>query len=145
MKSIARASVALALAALPASTLAQVTQAYQYDGHGRLTGVTTTGGAGTHTSAYAYDDANNRTYRSQTGTTAYAAILQGLGEVLGANPMFASAAAELEKAAARLMLADPEGSSAVIAASAPVIADELIDPPGLRSFRELVPTNGSVR
>lgn len=58
----------------PAASLAQVTQSYSYDANGRLTGVVTTGGAGTHTSAYTYDAANNRTSRSQTGTTAWAAV-----------------------------------------------------------------------
>lgn len=79
MRSYAVVSVTMALAFLPAQALAQVTQTYQYDGNGRLTGVTTTGGAGSHVSAYAYDDAHNRTFRSQTGTTAYAAIPQNLG------------------------------------------------------------------
>jgi hypothetical protein len=60
----------------PGAALDQVTQTYSYDAHGRLTGVVTSGGAGTHTSAYAYDGANNRTSRSQTGTTAWAALPQ---------------------------------------------------------------------
>lgn len=60
----------------PGASLAQVTQSYSYDANGRLTGVVTSGGSGTHTSAYAYDGANNRTSRSQTGTTAWAAIPQ---------------------------------------------------------------------
>lgn len=68
------AAVLLASTTLPAS--AQVTQSYSYDASGRLTGVATSGGAGTHTSAYAYDRANNRTSRSQTGTTAWAAVSQ---------------------------------------------------------------------
>lgn len=69
-------AVALVAGAAPGASLAQVTQTYSYDANGRLTGVVTTGGAGTHTSAYAYDGANNRTSRSQTGTTAWAAISQ---------------------------------------------------------------------
>lgn len=60
----------------PGVGLAQVTQTYSYDANGRLTGVVTSGSAGTHTSAYAYDAANNRTARSQTGATAWAAIPQ---------------------------------------------------------------------
>ena len=58
----------------PGVSLAQVTQTYGYDANGRLTGVVTSGSAGTHTSAYAYDGAHNRTSRSQTGTTAWAAL-----------------------------------------------------------------------
>jgi YD repeat-containing protein len=65
----------LAIAAAPQAQ-AQVTQIYQYDANGRLTGVTTTGASGTNTSAYVYDDANNRVSRTQTGTTAYATLLQ---------------------------------------------------------------------
>ncbi|MDP2182351.1 MAG: RHS repeat domain-containing protein [Actinomycetota bacterium] len=60
----------------PCASLAQVTQSYSYDANGRLTGVVSTGGAGTHTSTYAYDAAHNRTSRSQTGTTAWAAVAQ---------------------------------------------------------------------
>ena len=78
MKILAVSFCAAALVALgaPGASLAQVTQTYSYDANGRLTGVVTTGGAGTHTSAYAYDAANNRTSRSQTGVTAWAAISQ---------------------------------------------------------------------
>ncbi len=60
--------------AAPGAGQAQVTQSYTYDANGRLTGVATTGGAGTHASAYAYDDADNRVSRSQSGTSAWAAI-----------------------------------------------------------------------
>ena len=71
-------AVSLGVVALcaPVVSQAQVTQTYSYDANGRLTGVVTTGGAGTHTSAYAYDAANNRTSRSQTGVTAWAAVTQ---------------------------------------------------------------------
>ena len=75
MKFLAVSLGAVVLFASGAS-LAQVTQTYSYDANGRLTGVVTSGGAGTHTSAYAYDGANNRTSRSQTGATAWAAIPQ---------------------------------------------------------------------
>lgn len=75
MKPLVSVCVALALAVVPAAASAQVTQTYQYDANGRLTGVATTGAAGTNTAAYAYDDADNRTSRSQTGTTAYATLL----------------------------------------------------------------------
>ncbi len=74
MKSLLSVCGALALAGLPAAASAQVTQSYQYDANGRLTGVTTAGSAGTNTAAYVYDDADNRTSRSQTGTTAYATL-----------------------------------------------------------------------
>lgn len=69
-------AVSLGAAALvaPGPSLAQVTQSYSYDANGRLTGVVTTNGVSTHTSAYAYDAANNRTSRSQTGATAWATI-----------------------------------------------------------------------
>lgn len=70
------ALVGLVAGLLPAASAAQVAQSYSYDANGRLTGVVTSGGAGTHTSAYTYDDASNRTSRSQTGTTAWAAISQ---------------------------------------------------------------------
>ena len=73
MKTLAALLGAVAVIA-PVASRAQVTQTYSYDANGRLTGVVTSGGAGTHTSAYAYDAANNRTSRSQTGTTAWAAI-----------------------------------------------------------------------
>lgn len=73
MKCLAISFGAVVLVA-PGVGLAQVTQTYGYDAHGRLTGVVTSGGAGTHTSTYAYDGANNRTLRSQTGTTAWAAL-----------------------------------------------------------------------
>jgi YD repeat-containing protein len=75
MKILAVSFGAFALVA-PGVSLAQVTQTYSYDANGRLTGVVTTGTAGTHTSAYAYDAANNRTSRSQTGVTTWAAISQ---------------------------------------------------------------------
>lgn len=74
MKPLVSVSIALMLGSLPAVAIAQVTQTYQYDANGRLTGVTTTGSGGTNTAAYTYDDADNRTSRSQTGTSAYAAI-----------------------------------------------------------------------
>lgn len=60
--------------AAPGAGQAQVTQSYSYDANGRLTGVATSNGASAHTSAYAYDGADNRTSRSQTGTSAWAAI-----------------------------------------------------------------------
>lgn len=75
MKFLAVSFGAVVLVA-PGVGLAQVTQTYSYDAHGRLTGVVTSGSAGTHTSAYAYDGANNRTSRSQTGATAWAALPQ---------------------------------------------------------------------
>lgn len=61
---------------VPGASLAQVTQSYSYDANGRLIGVVTSGSGNTHTSAYAYDDANNRTSRSQTGTSAWASLPQ---------------------------------------------------------------------
>ena len=76
MKLFACASVATLALAAALQAQAQVTQTYQYDANGRLTGVTTTGASGTNTSAYVYDDANNRVSRTQTGTTAYAALLE---------------------------------------------------------------------
>ena len=75
MKILAATFGAVALA-IPGVSLAQITQSYSYDANGRLTGVVTSGGAGTHTSAYAYDAANNRASRSQSGTSAWAAIPQ---------------------------------------------------------------------
>jgi len=74
MKPLVSVSIALVLGSLPGAAIAQVTQTYNYDANGRLTGVTTTGSAGTNAAVYAYDDADNRTSRSQTGTTAYAAL-----------------------------------------------------------------------
>lgn len=75
MKILAVSLGAVALV-MPGVSLAQVTQSYSYDANGRLTGVVTSGAAGTNTAVYAYDAANNRTSRSQTGTTAWAAISQ---------------------------------------------------------------------
>lgn len=74
MKPFVSVSVALALANLPAAAIAQVAQTYSYDGNGRLTTVGTTSSTGTHSSTYTYDDADNRTARSQTGTGSYAAL-----------------------------------------------------------------------
>src|SRR5688572_30781663 len=74
MKPFVCATIAAFLGALPAAAIAQVTQSYEYDGNGRLVEVTTTGSGGTNTAAYVYDDADNRISRSQTGTTAYAAL-----------------------------------------------------------------------
>lgn len=48
-------------AGLAGAVRAQVTQSYSYDANGRLVGVATTDGVNAHTSAYAYDDAHNRT------------------------------------------------------------------------------------
>lgn len=76
MKPLVSLSIAMVLGSLPGAAIAQVAQTYNYDANGRLTGVTTTGSGGTNTAAYVYDDADNRTSRSQTGTAAYAAILQ---------------------------------------------------------------------
>jgi glucose/arabinose dehydrogenase len=66
--------VCLLLAGAASPALAQVTQAYSYDANGRLEAVGVSGAAGTNSVGYAYDDANNRTYRSQSGSTAYAAL-----------------------------------------------------------------------
>ncbi len=74
MKPLVSVSIALAVAGLPGAAIAQVTQAYSYDGNGRLTGVSTTASGETNTAAYAYDDADNRTLRSQTGSTTWAAL-----------------------------------------------------------------------
>ncbi|MDI6623262.1 MAG: RHS repeat protein [Brevundimonas sp.] len=136
MKSFIRLSIALVLTSLPAAAVAQVTQTYQYDANGRLTGVTTSGAGGTHASSYAYDDANNRTYRSQTGTMAYAALLQSLGEAFGDHPMFASVAREFERAAARIRLDSLGSPSAVVAASLPAAADDLLYPAALSLSQE---------
>ena len=68
--------VCLAAAAFATGAAAQVTQAYAYDANGRLVGVTTSGGSGTNTAVYTYDDANNRTYRGQSGVSAYAVLQQ---------------------------------------------------------------------
>lgn len=73
---ILAASLGAVVLFAPGVSLAQVTQTYSYDANGRLTGVVTTGGGNTHTSAYAYDGAHNRTSRSQTGATTWAAIPQ---------------------------------------------------------------------
>lgn len=59
---------------VPSVAGAQVVQSYAYDANGRLIGVATSGSAGTHTSAYAYDAANNRVSRSQTGASAWASL-----------------------------------------------------------------------
>lgn len=75
MKSPVCVLIMVALGGLAAPAIAQVAQTYQYDSNGRLKAVTTTGSAGTNTAAYTYDDADNRTSRSQTGT-AYAAIYE---------------------------------------------------------------------
>lgn len=73
MRVVAVLAAAFALAA-PGVCLAQVTQSYSYDGNGRLTGVVTSNGTNTHTSAYAYDGANNRTARNGAGATTWAAV-----------------------------------------------------------------------
>jgi|GEM_PF-2981944 len=68
--------VALGLFALAAPGIAnaQVVQTYAYDANGRLTGVATSGSAGAHASTYAYDRADNRVSRSQTGASAWASL-----------------------------------------------------------------------
>lgn len=73
---ILAASLGAVILFAPGVSLAQVTQSYSYDANGRLTGVVTTGGGNTHTSAYAYDGADNRTSRSQSGATTWAALPQ---------------------------------------------------------------------
>ncbi len=74
MKPLVSVFIALTLAGLAGVANAQVTQTYSYDANGRLTGVSTTGSGGTNTAAYVYDDADNRTSRSQTGTSTWAAL-----------------------------------------------------------------------
>jgi len=76
IRSFACACVLPVAFAAASAAQAQVTQVYQYDGNGRLTGVTTTGASGANTASYVYDDANNRVSRTQTGTTAYAILLE---------------------------------------------------------------------
>lgn len=76
IRSIACACVSSVALAAASAAQAQVTQVYQYDGNGRLTGVTTTGASGTNTASYVYDGANNRVSRTQTGTSAYATLLE---------------------------------------------------------------------
>jgi YD repeat-containing protein len=75
MKLLVAFCATLGVVATAGGAQAQVSQLYTYDGNGRLTDVTTTGSGGTNTAAYAYDDADNRTSRSRTGTAAYAALL----------------------------------------------------------------------
>jgi YD repeat-containing protein len=66
----------LALAA-PFAAQAQVTQTFRYDGQGRVSGVATALPAGSRTASYGYDDADNRTARSQmdTGNAAFTSSL----------------------------------------------------------------------
>ena len=65
-------AIGLLIAFAPGVVGAQVVQSYTYDANGRLTGVATSGSAGTHASTYAYDRADNRVSRSQTGASAWA-------------------------------------------------------------------------
>lgn len=74
MKILACLPIALALAGAPIAASAQVTQTYTYDGNGRLTAAGMSSSSGTHSSAYTYDDADNRTGRAMSGTGVYAAI-----------------------------------------------------------------------
>lgn len=74
MRSFAAFSIGALLVSAAPPAVAQVAQTYQYDGHGRLVAVATSGVGGTNAAAYAYDRANNRTSRIQTGATAWAAI-----------------------------------------------------------------------
>lgn len=77
MMKILAASLGAVVLVAPGSGLAQtITQSYSYDAHGRLTGVVTTNGGAPHTSAYAYDLANNRTLLSRSGASTWAAIPQ---------------------------------------------------------------------
>lgn len=55
---------AAVLAAAATSASAQQTQAYAYDVHGRLTGVTRTTGSTNQTTTYVLDKADNRTSRA---------------------------------------------------------------------------------
>ena len=68
------AAIGLVVLGAPGEGWAQVVQSYSYDANGRLTGVTTSGSAGTHTSAYAYDAADNRISRSQTGASTWVSM-----------------------------------------------------------------------
>lgn len=141
MKTRMAISIALALGGLPAVAVAQVTQAYQYDANGRLTGVITSGAGGVHTSSYTYDDANNRTYRSQTGTAAYAAMLENLGDLLGSDPALALAATELRRAAASLRLIRPDDPFTTVVSSTPMPAQEQAYPPALSAPRRPNPAD----
>ena len=58
---------ALALMLAAGSAAAQESATYSYDVHGRLIGVARSSGADT---AYAYDDADNRTAKETTGASA---------------------------------------------------------------------------
>jgi len=55
---------AAVLAAAATNASAQQTQAYAYDVHGRLTGVTRTTGSSSQTTTYVLDEADNRTSRA---------------------------------------------------------------------------------
>jgi len=63
------APLVAALMACASGAVAQETQAYTYDVHGRLTKVARTQGTTTRTTSYAIDNANNRTSRAITSTT----------------------------------------------------------------------------
>ena len=143
MRSFGIASIAMALAVLPAPTLAQVTQTYQYDGNGRLIGVSTTGGAGSHSSVYTYDDANNRMFRSQTGTTAYAAIPQNLGYKLWLDRTFA--ADSLALAFSGRAPDTLSNRSSGVASTRAAIADEPTYAMATLSSVEPIPANGSTQ
>lgn len=66
--------VGLGATVLASAAAAQVNQSYAYDANGRLVGVTTSGSAGSNAASYAYDDANNRTLRGQSGVSSWAAL-----------------------------------------------------------------------
>jgi len=63
--------------------IAQETQAYTYDVHGRLTKVVRTQGTTTRTTNYAIDNANNRTSRAITSTTSSSAMAEPAVDEVG--------------------------------------------------------------
>jgi YD repeat-containing protein len=77
MKRALAAMTAAGAIATGFSAQAQVTQTYTYDANGRLVAVATSSSGGSHASSYTYDDANNRTARSQVGTGVFASLDDG--------------------------------------------------------------------
>lgn len=72
MRVLSLAAIAAAFLAAPSLGAAQEVQVYSYDVHGRLTAVARTQSGQTRTTSYGLDDANNRTSRATTVTSALA-------------------------------------------------------------------------
>lgn len=120
-------SSALAAGVLCAGqALAQETQTYNYDVHGRLTGVTRTAGAAVRSTTYSLDNANNRTQRATSATAARALPDQASEPDRGAS-VAGSRVARAESGSTSSAASDSGGHHHLWCAAIPV-RQGLLDP-----------------